>query len=100
MRQIFCAYSKWAGRDAVDQEREDGLAIGQIFEILRTEYRCELFFEEFRVGRTDTESRFGADVADDRIADRLFELRDELVCDRERQFIFTRLREDRGDRRR
>src|SRR6185369_2630197 len=79
-------------------KRHDRVVVRQVLEIRRIEGRRELLLEEFRVGGTDTEARLRTDVADDRIADLLVELRDELVRDDERELVFSGFREDRGDR--
>ena len=65
------------------------MAIWQIFQIGRSECGLELLGEEFGVGRTHAKRHFGADVAYHRIADFFVELCNELVRNREREFVFA-----------
>ncbi len=63
---------------------------------MRGEDGRELFFQELGIGGADAHRDLGADVANDRIADVLFELCDELVCDGEREAVLARFGEDGG----
>src|SRR3989344_5133070 len=73
------------------------IEIVDVHEVLRREHRLEFIFHKLGVIRADPESHDRADVAEDRVADFIGKLFDELVGNEEIQAVFASFGQDRGD---
>src|SRR3989344_3789271 len=99
---------QFEGRQSGGRERTAGhpghpeldvnMVVGKVHQVLRHEFRRELFFQEFRVPRAHSENDHGAHVAEDRIPDLgglvVYQLPDILVSNDEIQPILARFGEN------